>query len=94
MEILLIFRFFHYFLIRKLKRKEPHLFTLDKREEKQMDFDWNYLLGKFQPSQLVWYWASSSRLSSFVHHVVTDVKFDAQGELFVLTTLSKFIGLC
>ena len=58
-----------------------------------MDFDWNCLLGKFQPSQLV-YWASSSRLSSFVHHVVRDVKFDAQEKLFVLTTFSRFIGLC
>ena len=60
-----------------------------------MDFDWNCLLGKFQPSQLVCvYWASSSRLSSFVHHVVRDVKFDAQEKLFVLTTFSRFIGLC
>ena len=38
--------------------------------------------------------ASSSRLSSFVHHVVRDVKFDAQEKLFVLTTFSRFIGLC
>ena len=59
-----------------------------------MDFDWKCLLGKFQPSQLVWYWASSSRLSSFVHHVVRDVKFDAQGKRFLLTTFSRFIGLC
>ena len=44
---------FSCFLIRKLKRKQPYLFTLDKREKKQMDFDWNCLLGKFQPSQLV-----------------------------------------
>ena len=42
-----------YGLIRKLKRKKPYLFTLDKREEKQMDFDWNCLFGKSQPSQLV-----------------------------------------
>ena len=27
------------------------------------------------------YWASSSRLSSFVHHVVRDVKLDAQEKL-------------
>ena len=40
------------------------------------------------------YWASSSRLSSFVHHVVRDVKLDAQEKLFVLTTFSRFIGLC
>ena len=59
-----------------------------------MDFDWNCLLGKFQPPQLVWYWAISSRLGSFVHHVVRDVKFDAQEKLFVLTTFSRFIGLC
>ena len=38
-----------------------------------MDFDWNCLLGKFQPSQLV-YWASSNPLNSFVHHEVRDVK--------------------
>ena len=59
-----------------------------------MDFDWSCLLGKFQPFQLVCYWASSSRLSSFVHHVVRDVKFDAQEKLFVLTIFSRFIGLC
>ena len=40
------------------------------------------------------YWGSSSRLSSFVHHLVEDVKVDAEGELFVLTTFSRFIGLC
>ena len=46
-----------------------------------MDFDWNCLLGK-------------NRLSSFVHYVVRDVKLDAQEKLFVLTTFSRFIGLC
>ena len=40
------------------------------------------------------YWASFSRLRSFVHHVVRDVKLDAQEKLFVLTTFSRFIGLC
>ena len=40
------------------------------------------------------YWASSSHLNSFVHHVVRDVKWDVQEKLFVLTTLSRFIGLC
>ena len=72
---------FHYFLIRKLKRKQPYLFTLDKREEKQMDFDWNGLLDQFQPSQ----------------RVCTPCKrcnIDAQEKLFVLTTFSRFIGLC
>ena len=34
-----------------------------------MDFDWNC------------YSASTSRLSSFVHHVVRDVKLDAQEKL-------------
>ena len=43
----------YYFLTWKPKRKQPYLFTLDKTEEKQMDFDWNYLFDKFQPSQLV-----------------------------------------
>ena len=41
-----------------------------------MDFDW------------IVYWASSSRLSSFVYHVVGDVKLDPQEKLFVLTTFS------
>ena len=39
-------------------------------------------------------WASSSRLSSFVHHVVVDVKLGPQEKLFVLTIFSGFIGLC
>ena len=72
--------------------KITFLFTLDEREEKQIDFDWNCLLGKFQPPQIVR--ASSSRLRSFVHHVVGDVKLDAQEKLFTLTTFSGFIGLC
>ena len=38
------------------------------------------------------YWASFSRLRSFVHHVVGDAKLDAQEKLFVLTTFSGFIG--
>ena len=53
------------------------LFTLDEREKKQMDFDWNCLLGKYQPSQLV------------IHHAVRDAKLDAQEKLFVLTTFSS-----
>ena len=40
------------------------------------------------------YWASSSRLRSFVHYIVRDIKLDAQEKLFVLTTFSRFIGLC
>ena len=40
------------------------------------------------------YWPSSSRLRSFVHHVVEDVNLDAQEKLFVLTTFSRFVGLC
>ena len=40
------------------------------------------------------YWVSSSRLRSFVHQVLGDVKLGAQEQLFVLTTFSKFIGLC
>ena len=47
-----------------------------------MDFDWNC------------YWASSSRLSWFVHHVVVDVKLGPQENLFVLTIFSGFIWLC
>ena len=47
-----------------------------------MDFDWNCLLGKFQPSQLVC--APRSRRC----------KIDAQEKLLVLTTFSWFIGLC
>ena len=46
-----------------------------------MDFDWNCLLGKFQPAHIV-------------HHVVGDVNIDAQEKLFVLTTFSGFVGLC
>ena len=56
-----------------------------------MDFDWNCLLGNFQLSQLVW--AGLSGLSLFAHHVVRDVKSDAQEKLFVLTKFSRFIGL-
>ena len=36
--------------------------------------------------------ASCSRLRSFAHHVIGDVKLGAQEKLFVLTTLSRFIG--
>ena len=53
-----------------------------------MEFDWNFLLSKFQPSQLC-----TARLS-FVQHETRDVKFDGQVKLFLLTTLSGFIGLC
>ena len=38
--------------------------------------------------------ASCSRLRSFVHLIVRDVKLDAQEKRFVLTTFSRFIGLC
>ena len=38
-------------------------------------------------------WASYSRLSSLAHHVVRDVKLDAQEKLFVLATFSGFIEL-
>ena len=31
---------------------------------------------------------------SFVHHVVRDVKLDAQEKRFVQTTFSRFIGVC
>ena len=40
------------------------------------------------------YWASSSRLSLFVHNVVRYVKLGAQEKLFVLTAFGRFIGLC
>ena len=50
-----------------------------------MEFVWNCLLGKYQPSQLV-------RLSSRLHHAVRDVKLDAQEKVFVLTTFSSFVG--
>ena len=68
----------HCFLIRKLKRKQSYVFTADERVAKQMDFSWDCLLGKFQPSQLV----------------CTPLSRSSQGELFVLTTFSRFIGLC
>ena len=55
-----------------------------------MDFDWNYLLGKFQPSLL-----GKFQLCQLVlHHVVGDTKLDAQEKLSVLTTFSGFTGLC
>ena len=38
--------------------------------------------------------ASCSRLRSFVHHVVVDVKLGPQEKLFVLTIFSGFVGLC
>ena len=44
---------------------------------------WNYLFGQV---------AAVSRL--ICTHVVRDVKLDAQRKRFVLTTLSRFIGLC
>ena len=46
-----------------------------------MAFDWNGLLGQFQPSQRVC--TPCKRC-----------KIDAQEKLFVLTTFSRFIGLC
>ena len=56
-----------------------------KEKGKKIDFDWNCLLD---------YWASSSRLSLFDHHVVGNVKLDVQEKLFVLTTFSGLIRLC
>ena len=38
--------------------------------------------------------SSCSLLRSFVHLIVGDVKLDAQEKRFVLTTFSRFIGLC
>ena len=37
--------------------------------------------------------ASCSRFRSFLHHVIGDVKLDAQEKLFVLTTFSGFTWL-
>ena len=68
----------YYFLISKLKQKKNYLFTLDKRDKKLI------FIG-------IVYWASSSRLSSFVHLVVGDAKLDAQEKLFVLMTLRLLI---
>ena len=70
-----------YFLIRN-SNENNLIYLLLTREQKQMDFDW------------IVYWASSNRLSSFVHHVVVDVKLGPQEKLFVLTIFSGFIGLC
>ena len=75
-----VFHFYfyiNYFLIRKLKQKQPYLFTLDKREENKY-----ILIG-------IVYWLSSSRLSSFVQHVVGDVNLDAQEKLFVITIVTR-----
>ena len=71
----------NYFVIRKLKRNNL-IYLLLTREKKN----------KWILIEIV-YWASTSRLSSFVHHVVRDVKLDAQEKLFVLTTFSRFIEL-
>ena len=71
----------NYFVIRKLKRNN-FIYLLLTREKKN----------KWILIEIV-YWASTSRLSSFVHHVVRDVKLDAQEKLFVLTTFSRFIEL-
>ena len=57
-----------------------------------MDFDWDCLFGKFQPSQLV-ILAKFQPSQPFLHHVVGDAKLDAQEKLFVLTTFSGFIRL-
>ena len=71
----------NYFVIRKLKRNN-FIYLLLTREKKN----------KCILIEIV-YWASTSRLSSFVHHVVRDVKLDAQEKLFVLTTFSRIIEL-
>ena len=55
---------------------------LTRRRKKQMDFDWNSLLGKFQPSQLVCTPCSIR------------CKIRCSRKLFVLTTFSRFMGLC
>ena len=72
----------YYFPIRKLKRKQPHLFPLGKWERRANEFCARIVYsGKLQPSQV------------FGHHVVGDVKLDAQEKLFGLTTFNRFIGL-
>ena len=58
-----------------------------------MDFDCNCLLDKFK-CHFSSYWVSSSRLISFVHHVLRDAKLDAQEKVLVLTTFCGFIGSC
>ena len=45
-----------------------------------MGFDWNFLLSKFQPSQLAIGQVALS-LTSFVPHVTRDVKFDALSKI-------------
>ena len=72
----------NYFVVRKLKRNNL-IYLLLTREKKN----------KWILIEIV-YWASTSRLSSFVHHVVRDIKLDAQEKLFVLATFSRFVGLC
>ena len=57
-------------------------FLLTNGKEEQMTFESELFIR-----------ASCSRLRSFVHHVMRDVKLDAQEKLFVLTTFSRFIGL-
>ena len=52
-------------------------------KEKQMDFMLELFIRE-----------SWSRLRSFTHHVVRDVKLDAQEKRFVLMTFNRFIGLC
>ena len=54
-----------------------------------MDFDCNYLLGRFQSSQFV-----CSGGCKIYCHIVRDVKLDAQEKLFVLTGISVLIELC
>ena len=55
-----------------------------------MDFDWNCLLSKFQSSHLL----GKFQPSQLVFTPVRDVKLDAQEKLFVLTIFSRFVGLC
>ena len=60
----------YYFPIRKLKRKQPYLFPLDKWERRANQFCVRIVYsGKLQPSQV------------FCTHVVGDVKLDAQEKL-------------
>ena len=60
----------------------PELFHLNKWEGRTNEFFSELFIR-----------ASYSRLRSFVHHIVGDVKFDTQEKMFVLMKLRGFIGL-
>ena len=82
-------------LFRKIDEKKNGYFLIRNSDENNLIY---LLLTRGRKSKWILvgivYWASSSRLSSFVHHVVRDVKLDVQEILFLLTTFSRFIGLC